>query len=1196
MSSIVNKIEEILKSEYSVQNYVELMTEILDGLKIIAPNFENRNYPNNYALYIKHFSHIGTYNSPDKKKIIVMAVELKKLSYVENSRSAQRSLAKWMIENNNADAALIAFYTEGVGMWRLSFVRLDYEMKIENGKLKTAENMTPARRYSFLVGKDEPCHTAIDRFRLFIESRSTYPTLDDLENAFSVEAVTKEFFDLYCDKFIQLRNHLENSEDFITEATLHNYTSAQFAKKLMGQIVFLYFLQKKGWLGVKAWPRQMSATEYKKAFYARGARSRELIPQLYLQMDDNTYRLSAAALQSLSDEDETFLSTCVRGEAWGTGPHNFMRKLFEEAARKGANFFDDYLEPLFYDVLNVNRGEQGYDPALHCRIPFLSGGLFEPIDGYDWKHNNFGIPNEIFSNRDGDKDRLADGILDIFDRYNFTMSEDEPMEREVAIDPEMLVKVFENLLDITDRKSKGAFYTPREIVHYMCQESLINYLTNTMKVKEMSIRDFILYGDLMRGEDANVLNRALHGDSYDLWISEELYLLDKDGSIVVDRMAELDKALQDVRIADPAVGSGAFPLGMLNEIVRARQNITTYMGLTLKIRNPKGAATQIMLMHMNDRAARQLKYETIRNCIFAADIEPSAVDIAQLRLWLSLVIDDEINPDATSILDGYRNPLPLPNLECNIFCGNSLIDEFEGMKLINESDIIGTAGADMQVNLYQNAFDTLLNKLIEKQEELFRCDDTEKKYQILQDISALRDEVIMSQLRNTASAAQLERYEETKKMASKPYVLWQLDFAKVFREKGGFDIVIGNPPYIGFHKVPDKEYHRAHFYSANGKYDFYVLFIERALQLVHDSGFISYICPSYFYKRNYGKNIRELILNNTSIRYIADFSDYQIFDTALTYTCIFGISKIVEEDNTIVVLNKSLSLLDSHKIKQNGLSEPTWLLGKPSSNGVIEKVQKNTAITFGQITKSISQGIVSGNNDVYLIENEIIDQLGLEKELLKPAYKGKDICNGKLLSSPYMIFYPYHINEKGNTVVISEEQLMATAPNLYNYLVQRKDILLSREYFVKSKKKWYELWNPRKMEHFYHRKFVFSEIGYVNDFIIVDECFYMDSVCGAELLASYSQYEGFIQRYLNSKLATYIYKKISVPKANGYSIYKNAFLKSLPILLPAENIGYTSMTDDEFTTYLVTIQSTPNNTPTAIPRNAATMASKEETP
>ena len=245
------------------------------------------------------------------------------------------------------------------------------------------------------------------------------------------------------------------------------------------------------------------------------------------------------------------------------------------------NFFDDLLEPLFYDALNVNRGEQGYCPALHCRIPFLSGGLFEPIDGYDWEHNDFDIPNEVFSNV-AVKGREADGILDIFDRYNFTMSEDEPMEREVAIDPEMLGKVFENLLEVKDRKSKGAFYTPREIVHYMCQESLINYLTNALQVAEEPIREFILYGDFMRAQDTEKTkwvqdnSGSWHMEfdfSRDLLISGELFSFKAH----VNRLPELDGALANVRVADPAVGSGAFPLGMLNEIVRARQNISAYI-------------------------------------------------------------------------------------------------------------------------------------------------------------------------------------------------------------------------------------------------------------------------------------------------------------------------------------------------------------------------------------------------------------------------------------------------------------------------------------------------------------------------------------------------------------------------------------------------------------------------------------------
>lgn len=1015
MSAVFDKIERILTDSYSIANYVDLMTEILDDLRLVAPNSPRKEFTN-FSSHIERYTHVGNYASPDGKKIIVMAVELKSQTYVENSRSTQRSYAKKLIENANADAALVAFYTLGDPRWRLSFVRLDYEMKFENGKLKAAENMTPARRYSFLVGKDEPCHTAIERFRLFLEKHNANPTLDDLENAFSVEAVTKEFFELYCEKFLQLRECLEKNADFAEEAKLHNYTSAQFAKKLMGQIVFLYFLQKKGWLGVNAWPREMNAVEYKKAFFARGAKSRELIPIVYLQVNENTYRINAAALSKLSNEDETFLSTCVKGEPWGSGPHNFMRRLFETSEKRSANFFDDFLEPLFYDALNVNRGEQGYDPALHCRIPFLSGGLFEPIDGYDWKHNHFDIPNELFSNRKDHKDRLADGILDIFDRYNFTMSEDEPLEREVAIDPEMLGKVFENLLDVNDRKSKGAFYTPREIVHYMCQESLINYLINTMGVSEMTIRDFILYGDFMKDEDASVLKRMEKGGSCDLLISEELYQLNPDGTIKLDRMTELDKALQDVRVADPAVGSGAFPLGMLNEIVRARQNITTYMDITQKILDPKGAAREIRYRRINDRSARQLKYDTIRNCIFAVDIEPSAVDIAQLRLWLALVIDDEIDPNALSALDGHRNPLPLPNLECNILCGNSLIDEFEGIKLINESDIIGTAGNVMQVNLYQSAFDATLQRLIGKQEELFKCNDTEQKYQILRDIEALRDDVIMSQLRG-ATPDQLERYEETKNMASKPFVLWQLDFARVFREKGGFDIVIGNPPYRLCQPSNTEErllnHYKTHYNVASYKIDLFHLFFEKGIQLLKSTGILGYITPNTYLTNKYIKPLRKYILDNCSIYAIVNHD--KVFDASVDTATII-MKKEKQQNNSIMVL-QSLNYTFSIICRKN---QADWEADKEyifNINSEESNMGDSTCISLGTICKTYF-GIQAYDRKTSISDSKI-------NEHYLPCIDGADI-HPYSYSIPHIYFnyLPENIKSGGDWKVYSRERIV----------------------------------------------------------------------------------------------------------------------------------------------------------------------------
>lgn len=219
MSAVIERIETILTSGFSVPNYVEFVREVFVGMNLVAPDHFRKEF-SNFSSHIAGSSHVGNYLFPEGKKLIIFTVQLLNKTYVEGSRSTQRSYAKKLIENANADAAFIAFYTEGDPKWRISFVRLDYEMKFENGRLKAAENMTPAKRYSYLVGQDEPCHTAIDRFRKFITDtdQQEHPTLDELEEAFSVEAVTNEFFSLYCEKFHQLREHLEKNEDFRIEA------------------------------------------------------------------------------------------------------------------------------------------------------------------------------------------------------------------------------------------------------------------------------------------------------------------------------------------------------------------------------------------------------------------------------------------------------------------------------------------------------------------------------------------------------------------------------------------------------------------------------------------------------------------------------------------------------------------------------------------------------------------------------------------------------------------------------------------------------------------------------------------------------------------------------------------------------------------------------------------------------------------
>ncbi|MBK8392084.1 MAG: hypothetical protein IPL23_23705 [Saprospiraceae bacterium] len=293
-------------------------------------------------------------------------------------------------------------------------------MDEEKGKVKTKKEFTPAKRYSFLVGKYEKAHTAKNQLLPLLQNIANNPTIEELEAAFSIEKVTDEFFNQYKDLYIKLYEHFENDSHVKAAIDKAEIDNTRFTKKLLGQIVFLYFLQKKGWLGV------------------------------------------------------------AKNERWGTGKKRFVQELNEQAQTEGVNFFKDKLQYLFYEALAKERDNvNSYYERFDCRIPFLNGGLFEA--DYDWRNANITIPETLFRNEEKNKSGdIGTGVLDVFDRYNFTIKEDEPLDKEVAVDPEMLGKVFENMLDITERKSKGAFYTPREIVHYMCQESLIHYLDNAL--------------------------------------------------------------------------------------------------------------------------------------------------------------------------------------------------------------------------------------------------------------------------------------------------------------------------------------------------------------------------------------------------------------------------------------------------------------------------------------------------------------------------------------------------------------------------------------------------------------------------------------------------------------------------------------------------------------------------------------------
>ena len=836
--------EDVLKGAYSLEKFARFSRELFTGLNVSSNKAQKP--PQNFSEHIKEFYALGRQND-----IAVLAVNLQKNKSVERARSVQRNFVKSWIENEIAiDGAIVAFYSDALPKkWRLSFVRLDHEFVAGKGG---QTKITPAKRYSYLVGENEPCATAYQQLFPLFENDFVSVTLDDLEEAFSVERVTKEFFDKYAEKFYQLKDYLENNSEFKEESQAHGFTAEQFAKKLLGQIVFLYFLQKKGWLGV-------------------GINS-----------------------------------------DWGTGSPNFMRKIFQDNESTGKNFFDEVLEPLFYTALNVDRSRKNdLYPKLNLRIPFLNGGLFEELDNYDWQKNNFSIPNEIFSNA-ASKGRDADGILDIFDRYNFTINEDEPTEREVAIDPEMLGKVFENLLDVSTRKSKGAFYTPREIVHYMCRETLISYLVEKSKISEETIRNFILYGDYFK--DADIANFA---ENKDLQISDEIFSPAQN----VNRLAELDKFLQAVKVADLAVGSGAFLLGMLNEITKAREVLTAYLnfGKTEKL----------------ERNLYDLKLETIKNSIFACDIEPSAVDIAKLRLWLTIVIDDEPTADKNSF-----KPKPLPNLDCNIICGNSLIDEFEGVQLIKHSKVLNNmAEAKGQGLLLQEEIDIRIAELIRLQKNLFHESDHARKEEYRRYIRDIYDGIILEQL--AGNSALVKRYKLATQQKSLPFILWQLYFPTVFKENGGFDIIVGNPPYGAKISTADKKVVKKKFLCTKtitgkqkGSTDTFALFIEKSFNLCNTGGIVNLIVPMSVTSSDSMTALHNLLEKNCRVIRVSSYSNRpkQIFDAACIRTSIFYFkktlspienlftSKIMRRDESHSIKNiiESLSFVDSLKFKLPG--------------------------------------------------------------------------------------------------------------------------------------------------------------------------------------------------------------------------------------------------------------------------------------
>ena len=1143
--------EETLTQAYSYESYRRFLGELLNHVQF-KPQIAKEPY-NTFSVAIKNYVHIGDYGGGDHQKIALFSVCLKNDKSIENARSMQRTFVKSLLENSNCAGALVAFYTDAApSRWRLSMVRMDYGFT--NGKISV--ELTPAKRYSYLVGEGEPCHTAKERlYPIFVED-DVGPGLDDLEEAFSVEAVTKEFFAQYREKYLSVKEFLEHNTDFVREAASRGFNSEQFAKKLMGQLVFLYFIQKKGWLGVNAFPKILSERAYKDAFFQPGQKPKELMPRVYRKDVTGEIRLDASALRDLSDDDEIALSKIVQGGAWGDGPKDFMRQLFNDCKKRGKNFFDDYLEPLFYEGLNQNRGDEAFFLPLHSRIPFLNGGLFEELEGYDWKNNDFCIPDELFSNAD-ENGRDADGILDVFDRYNFTMVEDEPMEREVAVDPEMLGKVFENLLDVKDRKSKGAFYTPREIVHYMCQESLIRYLSHKTGIADGDIRKFILYGEYFREEDVKK-TKPVYQDGKKHHVFDKNKVLEMPETIFsyqknVNRLQELDDLLANVTVLDPAVGSGAFPLGMLTEIVKARETLTSYMSIELN-RFQKHTLR-------SDRNTYRMKRETIKNSIFACDLEASASDITKLRLWLSLVIDNQIRAEENEEFGYTTKPRELPNLDCNIICGNSLVDAFHGIKLITENSALGNLSAMRQgALLYDDHFATQIHRLISMQDRLYDEKTRVEKERIKKEIQEIYDETILTNLNGSQQA--MNAYYECKNDVTKPFILWQLMFPKVFRDNGGFDIVIGNPPYIQLQtKIDDNtgeklgdQFAELGFQTFAKTGDIYCLFYEKGYQLLSRGGVLTYITSNKWMRAGYGEKLRSFFAQRTNPVRLIDFGKQKIFASATVDVNILMFTKSENKEQTLAcTVRESCPSNLSVYIEQNSLlssfaGKDSWTIMSAIEQNIRKKIQAS-GIALSNWNLAINYGIKTGCNEAFLISTSKKDELiaadPKSAELIRPILRGKDVKR-----------YEYNFADQWIIATFPSckydiDQYSAIKQHLLSFGIERLEQTGATHIIdgvpVKSRKKtnnkWFETqdsisyWNE-----FFKQKIIWGNLALSAQFAWAEEGYFINAP--SSMIVPGNKY---LLAVLNSKLADWYIRQLGVTRNGGYFEYKPMFIEQLPV-------------------------------------------------
>ena len=894
--------------------------------------------------------YLGNIDTTDSYRIGLFQYNITKGS-VANKRVGLRNLVKSFINPTwgEFDAALVVF--DSGDHWRLSFI-CDI-----NGE------STSPKRYTYVFGSDDLLYrTPIERFN-FLKKKGI--SFENLKTAFSVEALSDEFFDKYREQYADFIQYITGKRFVkvgskweekvlgepnaaLMQAFDHNEKKIRdYVKKMMGRITFLHFLQRKGWM---------------------------------------------------------------------CGDLNYMQNMFENSPYKD-DYLDSVLEPLFFGILNTKPAErtalfakEKWDVALLNEwkdIPYLNGGLFEK-DKEDEPASRF--PAKYFK-----------GLFQFFSEYNFTIDENDPNDAEVGVDPEMLGKIFENLLE--DNKDKGAFYTPKEIVRYMCQESLIAYLETNTSIAKEKIRQFVLSPE--------------------------------EGVVGIPEIKKpkLLAALEEVKICDPAIGSGAFPMGLLNELLHCRE---------------------VLSGEHYDRA--EIKKSIIQNNIYGVDIEKGAVDIARLRFWLSIVVDEE-------------TPSPLPNLDYKIMQGNSLIESFMGVdlsKLTYEKEYKKDKG---EISLFDDEKNRLQKTVSHLLSSYYSCSDHDRKVKLQQEISNSINKQLEAQAYNPSILAKLK---EINLAENNKFFLWHTWFSDVFNrdDKEGFDIVIGNPPYVNFANIKSAEYRtilKEKFYSTKNKCDLYAFFIEFGFNILNDSGIITYIVPHTWKATDSFSKLREILFKRHSVKQIVNL-DMGVFD-AIVQPLIMLAANRYEENSFINIFNSDFTL-NSSIITEEILASPAYIIDTTSSSlekNIFKKIEEG-ALPLSDFIR-FSRGIKTSDDKRFIINEQ-------RNSDCKKVYRGRNLKAYQLnWNGEYIWYRPYLMRQKVGCVphtkeffevpeklvtqrVNSSRQLLVAYDNQQNYFLDTTNVSNYSTWDKKTPLKYLcGLLNSKLINFWYCKKYLMPTIG-----------------------------------------------------------------------------------------------------------------------